>query len=791
LIACLVILLLARMGEPLVAQEAGPTMRVVAGFDGYCRSGGWCPVRVILSNEGADVEGELRIAVQGAAWQEPSVYATRVVLPAHSRKAYFLYIPSAGSSYHSRLIVRLLAGDKVLSSEEVTVMRLDEERNRLYGVASSGSSALNFLSDVAPAGSRAVVAHLSLETLPSNPLGWEGLDVLILNDVDTTALSGERRQALETWVAHGGHLVVGGGAGAARTVAGVADLLPVTVGGTRPVDDLWALGEWLSVTVAAGPYAVAEAGLRDGEVLIEQGDEQGDLILLARRTHGAGKVDFLAFDPDLNPFTRWDDNVQLWEGIVGPGTAGARGLTVHNGYQARDAINAIPGLELPSTLQLLAFMLVYTLLIGPVNYVILRKLDRRELAWLTIPALIVGFTACAYVTGFQIRGTAAIVHRLAAVYVPEGARVGRVSEVVGLFSPRRTDYDVWVAGAGVREIPGDYYGGPARQPLHVVEEAEGSTVTGLRVDVGGIQPFVAEGYVDVSAVEADLQLVVSGSGHLRMEGTLRNGDVPLKEAVLIVGDAEQRLGDLEAGEEASVHLLYNCSGYGRAGNPEQILGTGDYWGNQELYRRYQFLRALSPYDAPPYYGPGGYGGPGLGLGRGVYLVGWVEKEVPLPVEVVDRPFSTFETTLYLYDLPPPALDMGAVITIPPALIARQVEEATGHVDIRDDYILIGHEASAVFRFTVWPEVTISQVDRLLLNLLQNTGMGGNSLPQHLELWDWEAGRWESQEAGWGSNVIPNPGRYVRPDGTVRVRLETDVARPAELKAVTITIERQR
>jgi hypothetical protein len=81
--------------------------------------------------------------------------------------------------------------------------------------------------------------------------------VLILNDVDTTALSGEQRQALETWVAHGGHLIVGGGAGAARTVAGLADpstalrqgsehgLLPVTVGGTRSVDDLRAL--WLSM----------------------------------------------------------------------------------------------------------------------------------------------------------------------------------------------------------------------------------------------------------------------------------------------------------------------------------------------------------------------------------------------------------------------------------------------------------------------------------------------------------------------------------------------------------------
>jgi hypothetical protein len=506
----------------------------------------------------------------------------------------------------------------MLSSEQVAVAWLGEE-DRLYGVVSSSPSALNLLSSVAPASGRAEVAHLSLEALSPGPLGWEGLDVLILNDVDTTALSGEQRQALETWVAHGGHLIVGGGAGAARTVAGLADpstalrqgsehgLLPVTVGGTRSVDDLRALSEHLGTpssrfAVAAGPYPVAEATLRDGEALIEQ----GDLILLARRTYGAGMVDFLAFDAGLNPFTHWDDNARLWEFIVEPVAVSARRPRVHNGYNAFNAVNAIPGLELPSTLQILAFMLVYTLLIGPVNYVILRKLDRRELAWLTIPALIVGFTVCAYVTGFQIRGGVAIVHRLAAVYVPEGSKIGHVSQVVGLFSPRRTTYDVRVTDTGVREIPGNSYSGPAAQPLYVIEEAEGSTIANLRVDVGGIRPFLAEGYTTVPGVEADLRLVADTAGVLQLEGTVRNGEMPLKDAVLIVSDGEQRLGDLEANAEALIHFPLHSGS--RPDVPERILGPGNYWGDRELHRRYQFLQALFPYTGP-------------GLESGVYLVG--------------------------------------------------------------------------------------------------------------------------------------------------------------------------
>ncbi len=782
-----VAILLAWVQGPALAQEGGPTMQVLVGFDGYCPSDGWCFIYVVLSNEGADIEGELRVEDSHIA--DHDVYAHHVLLPARSRKAYTLNIPRIKSA----LDVRLVADERVLAFQHVQ-RRYVNETDRLYGVASGSPSALNFLSDVAPAGSTAVVAHLDLETLPPNPLGWEGLDVLVLNDVDTTALSSQQREALETWVAHGGHLIVGGGAGAARTVAGVADLLPVTVGGTRSVDDLWALGERLGAPTAAGPYAVAEATLRDGEALIEQKDEQedgqGDLILVARRSYGAGTVDFVAFDAGLNPFTRWNDNAHLWELIVGARTTGDRRLTVRNGHNARESINSIPGMELPSALQILAFMLVYTLLIGPVNYLVLRKLDRRELAWLTIPALVVGFTAIAYLTGFQIRGGMPIVHRLAVVYVPEGLPsasggaggvTGRVSQVVGLFSPRRSNYDVWVAGAGVREIPDDYYGGPAKQPLYVVEEAEGLTVTGLRVDVGGIRPFVTEGYVDVSAVEADLQLAVSSSGDLRVEGTLHNGESPLKDAVLIVGDRQQRLGDLEAGEEADVHLVYTSSSYSQPSISEQILGTVSLWEDRELYRRYQFIEALlSTYDR------------GLGLGKKVCLVGWAE-EAPLPVEVVGRPFSTLGTTLYVYALPVAGLEGGLTVTIPPGLITRQVEETTGDVNVWPEGFHVGNESAVVLRFTVWEGVTVQQVDELVLDL-QGSSYGNTSHPSHppaVSLWNEESGAWEKLGVGWGQHSIPNAGAYVIPPGDVLLRLETYTASSADVHNLTITIKGQR
>ena len=73
---------------------------------------------------------------------------------------------------------------------------------------------------------------------------------------------------------------MGGGAGAARTAAGLGDLLPVSVGSTQSVNDLWALGDLVGAPVEPGPYAVTEATLRDGEMLVDSQSFKFDLCCL-------------------------------------------------------------------------------------------------------------------------------------------------------------------------------------------------------------------------------------------------------------------------------------------------------------------------------------------------------------------------------------------------------------------------------------------------------------------------------------------------------------------------------
>jgi hypothetical protein len=741
-----------------VAQNDGLAIEAAAGFDGTCRSGDWCPLRVVLANEGASVEGELRVEVESAGLiEEPDAYTTRVVLPTHSRKAYTLYLPSGGAHSASRWVVALVSDGSVLGSVEVPVSWA-RDGERLYGVAGRSGSSFGFLADVVPAGGRAVVARLDLEALPPDPLGWGALDVLVLDDVDTTVLDAAQVEALAAWVDHGGHLVVGGGAGAARTAAGLGDLLPVAVGGTRSVDDLQALGEQVGAETLPGPYALAGATPGEGDVLLEQ----DGVPLLVRCARGVGYVDFLAFGAGLSPFAAWADTVDLWKWIIQPDVGRARHFGVRDGYASHDAVNMIPGLEPPSTLQILGFMLVYTLLVGPANYVVLRKLDRRELAWLTIPLLVVGFTLLAYLTGFQIRGSEAIVHRLATVVVPAGSGQARVTQAVGLFSPRRTRYDVRVAGSGLRAMSSDgyYYPEPSTQALCVVDESDGLTVRDLRVDIGGIQPFLVEGYAAVDPVEAAVSLVANDGGRLQLEGTLRNGSVKLEDAVVLAGAGHWDLGDLEAGEEACFSLGVAASGASSNDLPEQILGTASYYGDDLLQRRYSFLRAIFPY------------GESVSLGAYAYLVGWADAG-PLDVEVAERPYTTVESALYVYVLPLGELEPGVTVTVGPDLIARDVVESDAFVDEEAGTVYLEAGGMIVYRFAVPSAVLPADVEELRLALEHYRGLESTVLVPAVYLWNVADDDWERVDAGWGDHAISNGGDYVSPAGVVLLRLAVD------------------
>ena len=139
----------------------------------------------------------------------------------------------------------------------------------------------------------------------------------------------------------------------------------------------------------------------------------GDRVVAADRPYGGG----LGHAPRVRPAAGWiaesDAAQDLWRRLLPPRTFG--GLSFFDDNLLVGAVSQLPALALPPIGGLILILLAYILLIGPINYFVLRRLDRREWAWFTMPILIVVFGVGAYGFGAALRGSELVVNEVAIV----------------------------------------------------------------------------------------------------------------------------------------------------------------------------------------------------------------------------------------------------------------------------------------------------------------------------------------------------------------------------------------
>jgi len=773
------------LAGPLVTHAAPPvqaapiTLSARAGFDGFYKDQRWLPIRITVANDGPDAGGTLRVVAP--RYNSADLLITRAVeLPTQSRREIYLYVPTEG--YLSTLKISLFSDqNKEIASATVRLAQTNGN-DLLFGVIAGSPSAYEtVLAEVDPVNGQAYVARLELADLPPVTYAWHALDVLVFSDVDTGALTPEQRAALAGWVAAGGRLIVAGGPTWQKTAAGLGDLLPLIPNGATTLAALPTLATFTSADAPpSGPAVVATGNLSPDAITLVS---EGDLPLVAIRRSGFGQVAFLAVDPAFDPLRSWAGSEGLYRNLL-TGTAQrpswAGGL--RNWYSARDAINALPGLDFPSVFQICGFLGFYLIAVGPVNYLVLKRLKRRELAWITIPALVMLFSVGAYLAGYQLRGGQASLHRLSVIQVWPDSPYARVEGVVGLFSPRRAEYDLsFGPGFLARPMPVDAFNGAARS--YTVEQADHTFIRGIRLEVGAVEPFVVQGQVPAPSFASSLVLNVSTTTPTLRGTVTNNSNLTLTDAVILGPGGVQRLGELAPGASINVTLAlidnrasvapandvlpalgsqaplaagiyYPPSNYDTT--IDDILGNSNYYNDREQFRRYSLLVSLID----------SYGG--SVRGSGVYLAGWT-SESPLPIEVVGRTFDTLDRSLYLVALTLRLEVSSGRVVIPPGLMQWMALNPTPAVTPTpyDMYLYQGNVYE--LRFVPTQLVPFRQVDSLVMHLT-SYGLTGSAAVA-VEMWDFTENVWvELTAPRWGDTKLPQPARFVGPSGEIQTRV---------------------
>ena len=573
-IACLLAVVAVLVSSLLIAPASasaadGLKMDARALMQGHARAGSWFAIAIDMQNDGPTVTGELRIS---GGLESKTRFGTPVELATGSRKEYLLY--ALPPTFGGNMTVELVSDEKVLAKAPVAIA-LHDQSQLVVGLVSENPARLVGQFDLLPNqnGIAPVIVPLAAADLPERVQAWSPLDRLIWQDVDAASLSPGQLAALRTWVAGGGRLVIVGGTATADALSGFPDdLLPYRPTGIVDVDPS-VLQPLLGLPPATATTLTAFAGDPGaGRTLATSGDR----VIAADMAFGSGSVTLLGFDPATSWIADGDAiDVPLWRRLLPPRSGGTVALS--DDQTLVGAVANLPSLALPPIGALLVLLAGYIVLVGPVNYLVLRWLDRREWAWVTVPVLIAVFTVGAFGIGSLLRGSDVIVNEVAIVRGAPGTDAAMAQSYLGIFSPSRATYQLRVAGDALLAAPmnGDMFGDGGNAGLDVLQ-GDPSRVRDLAVGFGSMRTVRAESSTTGPKVSAALQL---DGGRIR--GTVTNqSNRTLIAPSIVLGSSAATLNDLAPGESAEVSLAITSSNFDGRQLSDVVVGPYNWDGGQ-------------------------------------------------------------------------------------------------------------------------------------------------------------------------------------------------------------------
>lgn len=754
------------------AQPAGVTLSARPAYEGGFRVGTWLPVVVDLANEGVDRVVQVRVGSR-----EGAQYAATVDLPNSGRKSVTVYAYMTPAS--RRLVVRLLEGDQELAAQTLQLTPANQ-RARLVGVLAGQGAAVRppaRLSD----GLSLVAVPLAPADLPDHPLGLSGLSALVLEEVATAELRPAQLTALAEWVARGGQLVLGGGPGLATTLAGLPEALrPAEVAAVAPAP----AGSLFAGVAGGADVPLAQLAPRPGpdgrapySVPIPAVAGPGTAAL--EQSLGRGAVVALALPLGHPALAAWEGAPLMWEQLLRPSLELPPGfapdsMTVDGFVEGNLAstLTSLPALEFPPLGLLAGLVVAYIVLVGPVTFFVLRRLDRQALGWVVVPAITLLFAGLTLALGYALRGGDIVFNQVSLLEPVDGAPgQARVRTFVGLFSPERRDYALEVAGTSAGGPP------PLLRPISVQGPWDTSTPAGRGVYVqrAGADAEARDFEVaqwSLRALAADSTMSVEGlRATLRLAGDTLVGEVvngsplALTDVALIQGERVVRLGDLAPGEARSGELRRRQPAQPGAFGPTvpmSYLVFGEEMDSQskaggqplppDIQQRIRILDAL--YN----YGPSPRGGQPL-------LIAWADT-----AGLAIRPTEQLAEQQHV-----------AVISATPRLVLPdgEVELGQGWLAPRFESgmasVCFGGQGIGV---TLGPQPATMQLvlPRDLFGLRPSelsllTASDGQWLGDtQVELYNWESGAWEPQAISGRSVAVAEPGHFLGSHGAIRVRV---------------------
>ena len=184
--------------------------------------------------------------------------------------------------------------------------------------------------------------------------------------------------------------------------------------------------------------------------------DTGQRPMVIRQLIGFGQVVFVAVDLDQPPFVDWPARLRLLRRIslgeesLGSSDSSPTGSQVsHFGYrdlsgQLRAALGQFKEVTLVRFYWIVGLLAVYIVLIGPLDYWLLKKWDRFHWSWITFPSIVLGFSLLSLLMATSFKAQQTHVNQLDIVDYDVQSSQLRGTSWAYVLSPQPRTYDLQI-----------------------------------------------------------------------------------------------------------------------------------------------------------------------------------------------------------------------------------------------------------------------------------------------------------------------------------------------------------
>lgn len=407
-IMALVVALLA-LGAGLggAAQEESSMHRVVAnpdiflevdlGYEDAVVYSRPMPLAVTIHNQGEDLSATVGVNIYRTR-DSYDRYEAQVELPSGSVKQ--VTFPVKLMALQQTFTVEVVKDAEVLCAVSEKPQAAVSPYAMMVGVMAAEPQRLGYMNltadkDELLRGEVWQCVSLNEENFPRDVDMLDGFAILTLADFDARLLDQAQQDALEQWLKKGGILILGGGGQAQRTYPYFERYTGLAAGTVSQGED---------ITPALMAYVGMDGKAQGGAFILNQpqgtasvlaGTQQQPLLMGVQA--GSGYILVAAFE--LDAVSAWKTAPTLWQRVLltcAPqvySQALSGGNEGYDFWDVQSIISSIPVENQENLLGALAVLAAFLALAGPGAYLLLKKLDKRELMWGAVPLLTVAAAA--------------------------------------------------------------------------------------------------------------------------------------------------------------------------------------------------------------------------------------------------------------------------------------------------------------------------------------------------------------------------------------------------------------